>query len=678
MTGRFSFLAVTLLALAPGLSSPCRAEQPYYDRSHPSKVFGEQRKYRVFLPPHYGEPDKHYPVIYYFHGHSDRYTLEQYDSGLDTVPKITAFVANHDVIVVAADGYVARDYTGFYGGFPYDVRRDGGDFDYGEYFLELVRHIDSTYRTLSSRRYRATAGLSMGGFMSLYLSARYPDQIGSASAFNPAPECYVGEKGRRSLWRPKDHVSNHERTMIRLIHASGDFISQYHEETREAYAISPAVDFEYRQDDFNRHWATSIGETFEFHMRAFANPALDTVHAEWNYSTAFRNFGVWDYRVEMESSSPAVLYLEHVTQGGLRLRSRKWAPDGPAAACASVNLTTAPLYRPGETYRIFDYPAIATGKTSMREAVAGENGRLALRSDCAGHEIGIEGPGTGAQAPVLLPLTVSDTLRLRAGEEIALPVRIFNPRGTALKDVHAELSSAYPTVKVLSGKAQWPEISPASMTEPGPPFRIRLTAADGYFAHARLDLKLVFDDYHEAAQLIDILIVPEKLPEPAEIAILDGRAKTFPVFRQKGNQGGGDVVDRAVTEGVGNGNGVLERGEQASIWVKLPQGLDPFDKGTWHRAKIYANSSWLAEIADVQEDKEREWTGAQNRTSLVELSARTPADIEIPVILDCESWSFHYTPDVRYGKETLYQGFQFHRHQLFAWKWKANYSSTNQ
>ena len=136
------------------------------------------------------------------------------------------------------------------------MRPSGGEFDYGQYFLELIQHVDSTYRTLNSRRYRATSGLSMGGFMSLYLSARFPDLIGSASAFNPGPEFYVGEKGRRSLWRPKDHVLSHQHTMVRLIRASGDYISQYHEETRSAYAMAPSVDFEYRQDEYHRHWAT--------------------------------------------------------------------------------------------------------------------------------------------------------------------------------------------------------------------------------------------------------------------------------------------------------------------------------------------------------------------------------------------------------------------------------------
>jgi poly(3-hydroxybutyrate) depolymerase len=110
---------VALPLVAAGLLP---AAQPYYDRTHDSRVFGEKRNFRIFLPTGYDDSSKHYPVVYYFHGHSDRYTLEQYDGGLDTVPKIEKFVGKHDVIVVAADGYIAKDYKGFYGGAPYDVR----------------------------------------------------------------------------------------------------------------------------------------------------------------------------------------------------------------------------------------------------------------------------------------------------------------------------------------------------------------------------------------------------------------------------------------------------------------------------------------------------------------------------------------------------------------------------
>jgi poly(3-hydroxybutyrate) depolymerase len=64
------------------------ASQPFSDRTHHSKVFGGPRTYRIFLPPAYEGGSQRYPVIYYFHGHSDRYTLEKYDDGKDTVPKI--------------------------------------------------------------------------------------------------------------------------------------------------------------------------------------------------------------------------------------------------------------------------------------------------------------------------------------------------------------------------------------------------------------------------------------------------------------------------------------------------------------------------------------------------------------------------------------------------------------
>ncbi len=134
-------------------------------------------------------------------------------------------------------------------------------------------------------------------------------------------------------------------------------------------------------------------------------------------------------------------------------------------------------------------------------------------------------------------------------------------------------------------------------------------------------------------------------------------------------------MTRTVTEGAGNGDGVLEPGERATIWLQLSRGLDAADRGNWCRAKVYSDSPWLTEVDDIQEEKQREWTGAQNRTSLIELSKSTPADTTIPVILDCESYSFHFTPDVRYGAERLYQAFQLHKHHLFAWQLKARATS---
>ena len=645
----------------------------FRDQTFHSTVFGAVRHYRIFLPSNYDAVSTRYPVIYYLHGHSDRYTLEDYDHGEDTVPKICRFVATHAVIVVGVDGYIAHDYTGFYGGDPYDVRRSGGDIDFGKYFLEQVAAIDANYRTLTSRRYRATSGLSMGGFMSLYLSARYPQIIGSCSAFNPGPEFYVGEKGRRSLWRPKDYVLSFQHTPVRLVRASGDYISQYTEETRAAFAATPSVDFEFRQDEYDRHWATSIAETFDFHMRAFADPALDSTSTQWNYASAFDHFDAWGYHVQADIAGPAMIYLSDVSKSGVRITTRQWAPDGPPAVCTQLNLTTAGLYQAGATYKVYDL-SLRHDRLTSKDLVADSQGRLHLVTDCSGHEFGISGEGISVeQSAILLPLTTHDHLRLMPGKPLTLPIRIWNPGAAPLKNLHVELSSDYPTVQILQASADVPELKPDEVLDLSSKFLVQFTSGDGDFARTRLYLTAITKAKVNSAALhtyFDVLVAPSNLTPPLAVAVLDGRTKTFPTFYQ-GVHGGGSSVPRMVTEGKGNGNGELEPGEQATIWLQVLQGLDPFDKGNWCRAKVYTDSPWITETADLQENKGREWTSGENRTSVIELNPATPKGTEVHAILDCETYSYVFTPDVRYGTQPLYQPYQFHRHQLYLWTWKV-------
>jgi hypothetical protein len=99
--------------------------------------------------------------------------------------------------------------------------------------------------------------------------------------------------------------------------------------------------------------------------------------------------------------------------------------------------------------------------------------------------------------------------------------------------------------------------------------------------------------------------------------------------------------------------------------------MDPFDKNNWYRAKVYTASPWVTEIADLEEQKQLEWTSGMERTSVIRLSPQTPHGTVIPLLLDNESWSYNYTPDVRYGKEDLYQAFQLHAHHLHRYELKV-------
>ncbi|MCS7023191.1 MAG: esterase family protein [Bryobacteraceae bacterium] len=645
------------------LLSPVSA-QPYKDQIHASRVLGSLRTYRVFLPSNYETSGKAYPVIYYFHSHSDRYTLGHFGREADFTPRIADYVASHDVIVVVLDGYVARDYTGFYGGSPWDLREDGGTYDFGAYFLELSELIDSHYRTLKTRRWRATSGLSMGGFMSLYLSARYPERIGSASAFNPSPEAYAGEPDNRNLWRSKDHLANHAHSKIRLVRASGDYISQYHEETRAAYARAHDVDFEFRQDEYHRHWATSIAETFDFHMRAFSDEKLDRIPERWSYTSAYRNGEPWGYRVS--ATGKGFWRLEDVTASGFRSSTRKWAPDGPPDPSRRLQIWTTPQYQPGASYALAMLD-VATGRVSHSSIQADESGRLRLELTGAVTQVSLAGPGLDIPKLVVLPVTSKEVLRVLPGGEQRLPVRIYNPRATPVKNVSCRLESEYPTVEITVATAQIEEIPAFSVSSGCGQLSARFISGDGDYAHARLSLAVV-EGKVEQTHNLDVAIAPSVRPAPLAIEVLDGRTVSFPVFRQKGNQGGGASIQRTVTEGRGNGNGRWEPGEEVTIWVKLAQGLDPFDRGNWYRAKVFAHSPWIEEVADLQEQKQLEWTGAKERTSLVRLLPGAPAGAEIPIILRHESWSFHFTPDVRYGREPLYQAFQLHRYHVYEWK----------
>src|SRR6185312_9283001 len=141
----------------------------------------------------------------------------------------------------------------------------------------------------------------------------------------------------------------------------------------------------------------------------------------------------------------------------------------------------------------------------------------------------------------------------------------------------------------------------------------QFTAGDGDFARTRLLLNATAQDVPPMQADIDVMVAPADLSPPENIEVLDNRTHTFPTFFQ-GVHGGGESVPRTVTEGKGNGDGVLEPGEQATVWIQLHQGYDPFDKENWCRTKVYSDSPWITEVKDIQENKGREWTSAQNRT----------------------------------------------------------------
>lgn len=159
-----------------------------------SEALGVDKRYFVYLPGGYdGSGDRRYPVIYMLHGlggSEDNWTRYM---GLAEAADALGLQA----IVVMPDGddgfYVNwasdTDYDACMAGKrPFGRERDMATYcvhapRYEDYVaVDLVGHVDATYRTIDSRDARAIGGLSMGGYGALVIGLRHRDLFGSIAS----------------------------------------------------------------------------------------------------------------------------------------------------------------------------------------------------------------------------------------------------------------------------------------------------------------------------------------------------------------------------------------------------------------------------------------------------------------------------------------------------------------
>ena len=465
--------------------------------------------------------------------------------------------------------------------------------------------------------------------------------------------------------------------MVRLIRASGDYISQYHEETRDAYARAGDVDFEYRQDEYHRHWATSIGETFDFHMRAFDEPgARQRARDVPPRRPLPRVRGVGLRRCVPRAMRAGFTCLEDVRQGGLRVTTRRWAPGRPASRGARGSPSrTAPLYRAGARYtRAGPQPRRPAQTAIARGHRRGRRPHHLRRWTARATRSASTARAPAPQPPVLLPLTAKDRLRCAPGADVALPVRIYNPRAEPMTDVAVELPREYPTVEAAVGhRRRSPRSTPGAFADLSGQLKARFTAGAGYFAPARLHSKMVYDGWHESQEEIDVLVAPGRHAGARSRSRCSTAApRRFAVFRQKGNQGGGGAVERTVTEGKGNGNGILEPGEEATIWVKLRAGHGPVrqrqlvPRQGLHRLAVARRGRGPGGAEAARMDRRQ---GAHQPGPAVARHARRNRDPAAARQRDPGATTSR--PDVRYGREKLYQAFQLHTRHLHKYELKV-------
>ena len=153
----------------------------YDNLSLKSSILKSERNFAVYLPPDYETSQRSYPVLYLLHGSGDDQTgWVQFGEVLHITDKAIKEGKATPMIIVMPDAKTGR--LGYYN----DIK---GQWNYEDFFFkELIPHVEKTYRIKSEKRYRAVAGLSMGGGGSFMYALHHPEMFSSACPLS----AYIG------------------------------------------------------------------------------------------------------------------------------------------------------------------------------------------------------------------------------------------------------------------------------------------------------------------------------------------------------------------------------------------------------------------------------------------------------------------------------------------------------
>jgi S-formylglutathione hydrolase FrmB len=145
----------------------------------------------VYLPPSYKkQPNRRYPVLYLLHGIGgspedwgpDGFQGMNISLVMDSLVRQRAV---REMIIVMPNGR-----NRYLGAFYLNSATNGRWEDY--ITRDLIRHVDTSFRTLRSSVSRGIAGHSMGGFGAIMLAMRHPNLFSAAYALSP---CCLGMVG---------------------------------------------------------------------------------------------------------------------------------------------------------------------------------------------------------------------------------------------------------------------------------------------------------------------------------------------------------------------------------------------------------------------------------------------------------------------------------------------------
>ncbi len=226
---------------------------------YPSSV-GPDRRMSVYTPAGYDPKGKtKYPVIYLLNGgggdENEWLNLGRASQILDNliaqgkiVPMI-AVMPNGHIKQTAAQGESSLGFD-VYGNHP--ISLDKNEFESS--FNDIIDYIDKNYRTYADRKHRAIAGLSMGGYHTVVISANYPDKFGYVGVFSAAVSLLGGsESGMTSGMDAKLAKLFSYKPIYHIYIGNEDFLYASNQEFRKRLDAA-GYDYQYTESTCGHVW----------------------------------------------------------------------------------------------------------------------------------------------------------------------------------------------------------------------------------------------------------------------------------------------------------------------------------------------------------------------------------------------------------------------------------------
>ncbi len=199
MNRKLLCILITFILLPLALSA--QTGQVFDDLTMNSMILNMERKFAIYLPPDYETSQRSYPVLYLLHGAGDDQTgWIQFGEVLRITDNAIKDGTATPMIIVMPDADTGRR------GYINDL---SGGWRYEDFFFqEFMPYVEANWRIKAKKRYRAVAGLSMGGHGTFTYALHHPELFSSACPLSAAtgPSSVENLKERLDRYsQVKDH-----------------------------------------------------------------------------------------------------------------------------------------------------------------------------------------------------------------------------------------------------------------------------------------------------------------------------------------------------------------------------------------------------------------------------------------------------------------------------------------